>query len=54
MNSLIFEKFLHGLKVDTQSGLKLFKKEIIDHLTEEDVTGWTVDLSLATRLGALI
>ena len=46
MNSLIFEKFLHGLKVDTQSGLKLFKKEIIDHLTEEDVTGWTVDMPL--------
>ncbi len=46
LNGLIFERILHGFKVDTQSGLKLFKKEIIEHLTEEDVTGWTVDMPL--------
>src|SRR3989344_1809574 len=32
INGLIFERILHGFKVDTQSGLKLFKKEIIEHL----------------------
>ena len=46
VNVFVFERLLHGFKVDTQSGLKVFKKEIIDQLSEKDVTGWTLDMPL--------
>lgn len=46
MNRLIFERYIHGFRVDTQSGLKMFKREVISHLEEVDVTGWTLDLPL--------
>lgn len=42
----IFGTLLFKLNVDVQSGLKLFKKEIIGYLKEEDVTPWTIDLPL--------
>lgn len=45
-NILVFERFLHGFKVDTQSGLKVFKREIIEHLSAKDVSGWTIDMAL--------
>lgn len=41
-----FGKLLHGFKVDVQSGLKLFKREILDFVEEKDITPWTLDLSL--------
>ena len=39
----IFAKYLHNLSVDVQSGLKLFRKEIIDRL-EMNPSPWTFDL----------
>jgi len=53
-NILIFEKLLLGLNCDTQSGLKVFKREIIEKLSDEDVSPWTLDMPLlmmATELG---
>ncbi|MBI2593135.1 glycosyltransferase [Candidatus Daviesbacteria bacterium] len=41
-----FGKLLHGFKVDVQSGLKLFRREILDFIDEKDITPWTLDLSL--------
>ncbi|MDO8551725.1 MAG: glycosyltransferase [bacterium] len=44
--STVFGKWLHGFDCDIQSGLKLFKKEIIQHLDVGKITPWTLDLSL--------
>ena len=41
-----FGKFLHNLNVDVQSGLKVFKKEIIEKIDPKKVTPWTLDMSL--------
>ncbi|OGM27072.1 hypothetical protein A2962_03145 [Candidatus Woesebacteria bacterium RIFCSPLOWO2_01_FULL_39_61] len=46
VNYLVFERFLHGFKCDTQSGLKVFRKEIIDQMDESDVSAWTLDMPL--------
>ncbi len=43
-----FGRMLHGFKVDVQSGLKLFRKEIFDFIDEKEVTPWTLDLTLLT------
>ncbi len=43
---LIFGKLLFNLDYDIQSGLKLFKREIIGHIKKEDVSAWTIDLPL--------
>jgi hypothetical protein len=43
-----FGKLLHGLDCDVQSGLKLFKREIIEEVHAEDVTPWTLDIPLLT------
>ncbi len=43
---LIYAKVLLGLDSDTQSGLKLFKRELIDHLTEHEIKAWAFDLPL--------
>ncbi|MBI4130389.1 glycosyltransferase [Candidatus Roizmanbacteria bacterium] len=54
INSIVFERLLHGFTVDTQSGLKVFKKEIIEHITPSDVSGWALDMPLlhtALQLG---
>lgn len=45
-NILIFEKFLHGFDCDTQSGLKVFRREILESLSESEVTPWTLDMPL--------
>jgi glycosyltransferase involved in cell wall biosynthesis/cellulose synthase/poly-beta-1,6-N-acetylglucosamine synthase-like glycosyltransferase/O-antigen/teichoic acid export membrane protein len=53
-NVLIFEKLLLGMKCDTQSGLKVFKREIVSKLRKDEVTAWTLDMPLlkkATDLG---
>lgn len=46
--SFLFGKFLHGLDMDIQSGLKLFKKEIIERIPLEP-TAWTFDLELLKK-----
>jgi len=45
-NAFLFGKLLLGLNCDTQSGLKVFRREIITHLDESDVTPWTLDMPL--------
>lgn len=45
---LIFGKMLHGLDVDVQSGLKIFKKEIIERL-DIDPTPWTFDMEFLKK-----
>lgn len=50
-------KLLFGFTYDVQSGLKVFKREIISHLSADDVSPWTIDLPLvvtADRLGYTI
>jgi len=44
----IFGKVLHGLDCDVQSGLKLFRREIIASVNVQDVTAWTLDIPLLT------
>ncbi len=54
LNMYIFEKFLNGFNCDTQSGLKVFRKDIIERISEDEVAGWAVDMPLlatATDLG---
>ena len=43
-----FGKVLHGLDCDVQSGLKVFKREIIQKVSIKDVTPWTLDIPLLT------
>jgi cellulose synthase/poly-beta-1,6-N-acetylglucosamine synthase-like glycosyltransferase/glycosyltransferase involved in cell wall biosynthesis/O-antigen/teichoic acid export membrane protein len=45
-NSLIFGKLILGFDCDVQSGLKMFKREIIDHLQKHEVKSWTIDMNL--------
>lgn len=45
-NRLIFGKILFGFECDTQSGLKVFRREIIENISEKDVSGWTIDVPL--------
>lgn len=51
-NRVVFGKLLHKLDCDIQSGLKIFKKRIINNITL-DPTPWTFDLELLlkARLG---
>lgn len=54
---LIYGRLILGLNSDTQSGLKLIKREIINQLTEKDVKPWAFDLPLlytAKELGEKI
>lgn len=44
----VFGKLLHGLDCDVQSGLKVFKREIIENVDRDDVTAWTLDIPLLT------
>ncbi|MBI2611535.1 glycosyltransferase [Candidatus Gottesmanbacteria bacterium] len=56
-NSFIFGNILHGLRFDVQSGLKLFKTEIIDHLDLSHLSPWSIDIPLlytARELGYTI
>ncbi len=42
----LFGKVLMGMDTDVQSGIKVFRREIITHLSEKDVTPWTLDMPL--------
>ncbi len=44
----VFAKFLHGLDYDVLSGLKIFKKEIIERITL-DPRPWTFDLEFLLK-----
>ncbi len=43
--SFLFVKLLHNISVDAQSGLKVFRKEIIDRLNLTPDSGWTFDMA---------
>ncbi len=52
-----FGRVLYGLTVDVQSGLKVFRRDIIQHVLTEDVGPWTIDIPLlntALELGYTI
>lgn len=42
----VLGKWLFGITYDVQSGLKVFKREILEHLPLEKVKPWTLDLPL--------
>lgn len=42
----LFGRFLHGFPYDVQSGLKIFRKEILTFMDQSAITPWTFDLSL--------
>ena len=42
----LFGKLLFNFNCDVQSGLKLFKREILERVDEKDVSGWTLDIPL--------
>lgn len=44
----LFGKLLYGLDCDIQSGLKVFKRDIIENVHETEVTAWTLDIPLLT------
>lgn len=47
----VFGKLMYGLDCDIQSGLKIFKRDIVEHVQAKDVTPWTLDIPLlATAL----
>lgn len=56
-NAFIFGKLLFGLQHDVQSGLKLFKREIIEHIDRSVISPWAFDIPLlftALELGYTI
>lgn len=42
----LFGKVLMGMNADVQSGIKVFRREIIMHISENEVTPWTLDMPL--------
>lgn len=46
VNALFFGKFLLGLNTDVQSGLKVFRKSILDFVDFSAVKPWTIDMPL--------
>jgi glycosyltransferase XagB len=57
LNKLIFGKLLLGLDCDIQSGLKIFRRRIFDHVDITTIGPWTFDIPLlhtAVRLGYTI
>jgi glycosyltransferase XagB len=45
-NRLLFAKFLLGLECDSQSGLKVFRRDILDYLDASQVDAWAIDMPL--------
>lgn len=46
LNAFIFGGLLLDLNTDVQSGLKIFKREIFDHLNRRLVSAWAIDMPL--------
>lgn len=46
LNAFIFGRLLFGLKYDVQSGLKLVRREIIEHLDSSLLYPWAIDIPL--------
>ncbi len=45
-NAFLFGRLLLGLNTDVQSGLKIFKREIFEHLNSRLVSAWAIDIPL--------
>ncbi|OGG29963.1 hypothetical protein A2971_04390 [Candidatus Gottesmanbacteria bacterium RIFCSPLOWO2_01_FULL_46_21] len=45
-NAFVFGKLLFGISTDIQSGLKLFRKDILGHIDENSIRPWAFDLPL--------
>ena len=46
INNFLLGKAVLGFDCDVQSGLKVFRKEIVDYVREEEVTPWTIDMNI--------
>lgn len=46
LNAFVFGTLLLDLKTDVQSGLKIFHREVFDHLDQSLVSAWAVDIPL--------
>ncbi|MFC1722223.1 glycosyltransferase [Patescibacteria group bacterium] len=46
INYFLFGKLLLGLNCDIQSGLKIYRKEVYNHIDKSLVTPWTFDIPL--------
>jgi cellulose synthase/poly-beta-1,6-N-acetylglucosamine synthase-like glycosyltransferase len=44
----LFVRLLHGLNMDSQSGLKLFRREMLDHISLSG-SGWSFDLDFLVQ-----
>ena len=51
--NLFFAKYLHGLHVDVQSGLKVFKKEVVERISLHP-SQWTFDLEFLLKAKNLL
>lgn len=57
INRLVFGRLLFGRPYDVQSGLKVIRKEIIDHIDKNTVSSWALDMPIlhtAQELGYTI
>lgn len=57
VNAYVFGYLLHNLEFDVQSGLKLFRRDIIDHIDLATIRAWSFDIPLlhtARELGFAI
>ncbi len=45
-NRFITGKMITGFSCDTQSGLKVFKRDIVSHIDENQIYGWAFDIPL--------
>jgi len=46
INKITLGWLLLGLKCDVQSGLKVFRREVLDHLDRHQVSAWSIDMPL--------
>ena len=46
INAFMFGSLLFGLKLDIQSGLKLFRKDLVEHIEVKFVGPWSFDIPL--------
>ncbi len=46
LNAFIFGRLLFGLNFDTQSGLKLFRREIAHYIENASISPWALDIHL--------
>lgn len=46
LNALVFGHILLDLKTDVQSGLKVFDREVFDHLNPNLISAWAIDIPL--------